>query len=289
MSKMKDRGVLVSAIVVSLVLHSILFLIPFHIKEPRRSVERVISLSLKGVSVPVSYPGDMSYKKGSGGRKKGNATERRHLKRPEITARANPPEKEEPEKEAPAKQKKKQVYDLPEVKDKGMGGEGEIRIPEGAEGKLLPDVDDEESKGGDVGQTESPAGGIDKTGDLLLPEGPSGAGYGHETEGITGEGHYQAGGEGTGIDRYISTIKDIVKRNIYYPPLARRAGMEGKVMVEMLIMKDGKVEDLRVSGASGSTVLDNAAVKIIKRSQPFPSPPRDSLRVRIPVVFILNE
>jgi|GEM_PF-4759167 len=57
----------------------------------------------------------------------------------------------------------------------------------------------------------------------------------------------------------------------------------------MLIMKDGKVEYLRVSGTSGSTVLDNAAVRIIKRSQPFPSPPRDRLRVRIPVVFILNE
>ncbi|GBE01271.1 gram-negative bacterial tonB protein [bacterium BMS3Bbin06] len=287
---MKDRGVLVSAIVVSLVLHSILFLIPVHIKEPRRSVEGVISLSLKGVSGPVSYPRDMSYKKGSGGRKKGNVTERRHLKRPEITAKANPPEKEAPEKEAPAVQKKKkQVYDFPEVKDKGMRGEAEVRIPEDTEGKLLPDVADEESKGGDVGQTESPAEGIDKTGDLPLPEGLSGAGYAHETEGITGEGHYRAGGEGTGIDRYISTIKDIVKRNIYYPPLARRAGMEGKVMVEMLIMKDGKLEDLRVSGTSGSTVLDNAAVRIIKRSQPFPSPPRDWLRVRIPVVFILNE
>jgi|GEM_PF-6105325 len=224
---MKDSRVLVSAIVVSLALHSILILIPVHIKEPCRSVERVISLSLKGVSGPVSYPGDMSYKKGSGGRKKGNATERRRLKRREITAKANPPEKEA----TTVQKEKKQVYDLPEVKEKRMGGEGEIRIPEDNEGKLLPDVDDEDSKGGDIGQTESPVEGIDKTGDLPLPEALHGAGYAHETEGITGEGHYQAGGEGTGIDRYISIIKDIVKRNIYYPPLARRAGMEGKVML----------------------------------------------------------
>jgi protein TonB len=45
-----------------------------------------------------------------------------------------------------------------------------------------------------------------------------------------------------------------------YPAIARRRGYEGTVLVEVLVNRDGRVEDLRLSQSSGYPVLDQAAM-----------------------------
>jgi periplasmic protein TonB len=45
-----------------------------------------------------------------------------------------------------------------------------------------------------------------------------------------------------------------------YPAIARRRGYEGTVLVEVLVNREGRVEDLRLSQSSGYPVLDQAAM-----------------------------
>lgn len=50
-----------------------------------------------------------------------------------------------------------------------------------------------------------------------------------------------------------------------YPTLAKRRGWEGKVLLEVEVLSDGKPGELRVSSSSGREVLDNAALKAVER------------------------
>ncbi len=48
-----------------------------------------------------------------------------------------------------------------------------------------------------------------------------------------------------------------------YPRVARRRGYEGKVVLDVLVNEEGRVEDLRVFQSSGHTVLDRSAIKAV--------------------------
>jgi periplasmic protein TonB len=51
-----------------------------------------------------------------------------------------------------------------------------------------------------------------------------------------------------------------------YPPSSRRAGEAGTVILEVLVMENGRVGDARVKQSSGFPRLDEAAVREVKRS-----------------------
>jgi periplasmic protein TonB len=51
-----------------------------------------------------------------------------------------------------------------------------------------------------------------------------------------------------------------------YPPSSRRAGEAGTVILEVLVMENGRVGDARVKTSSGFPRLDEAAVREVKRS-----------------------
>ena len=50
-----------------------------------------------------------------------------------------------------------------------------------------------------------------------------------------------------------------------YPKSARRRGYEGTVLLRVLVTEDGKVGDIKVSKPSGHTVLDESALKAVKK------------------------
>lgn len=50
----------------------------------------------------------------------------------------------------------------------------------------------------------------------------------------------------------------------YYPPVARRRGYQGEVVLEVLVGRDGSVLECRVAGSSGYAVLDRAALESIR-------------------------
>jgi len=78
-------------------------------------------------------------------------------------------------------------------------------------------------------------------------------------------------------------IKKIIEKNITYPPMARRMGWQGKVLVSFIVCKDGKVENLQVVQSSGHSQLDRNALETVKQVGPFPSPP-----VRVKLVLPVN-
>lgn len=51
-----------------------------------------------------------------------------------------------------------------------------------------------------------------------------------------------------------------------YPSIARATGTTGRVVVKALIDKDGKVIDARVYVSSGSSILDDAAIRAAYRN-----------------------
>jgi protein TonB len=51
-----------------------------------------------------------------------------------------------------------------------------------------------------------------------------------------------------------------------YPPASRRAGEVGTVILEVLVLENGRVGDARVKQSSGYPRLDEAAVREVKRS-----------------------
>ena len=51
-----------------------------------------------------------------------------------------------------------------------------------------------------------------------------------------------------------------------YPPSSRRAGEAGTVVLEVLVLENGRVGDVRVKKSSGFPRLDEAAMREVKRS-----------------------
>lgn len=86
----------------------------------------------------------------------------------------------------------------------------------------------------------------------------------------------------------LSVISNIVQRHINYPPIARRMGWEGKVLVSFVLEPNGDIRDLKVLKSSGYEVLDKEALDAIRRSyKDFPKPPV-SVVVKLPINFRLE-
>jgi periplasmic protein TonB len=68
-------------------------------------------------------------------------------------------------------------------------------------------------------------------------------------------------------------ISLLLERNKRYPAAALRRRDVGVVQLVFTLDRQGRVTASRILKSSGSTVLDNAALELLKRSQPFPPPP----------------
>ena len=76
-----------------------------------------------------------------------------------------------------------------------------------------------------------------------------------------------------------------------YPRLARRRGLEGVVLLEVLVDSSGRVANMRLSRTSGYALLDKAAMKGVQRWQFTPGTMNGSTQemwVEIPVRFQLR-
>jgi protein TonB len=86
---------------------------------------------------------------------------------------------------------------------------------------------------------------------------------------------------------YDSPPQPIALAKPEYPPIARQAGVEGRVFVQLLLDLDGDVMDARVAKSSGNAALDEAAVEAGKKCKFTPAKQRDK-PVRVWVVFPFN-
>jgi periplasmic protein TonB len=98
------------------------------------------------------------------------------------------------------------------------------------------------------------------------------------------------GGSGMKKSEYLrknfSYIRDLIQKNVIYPPLARRMGWEGKVTVSFVIFSDGRVSDIKVKESSGRAILDNSAIETVRKASPFPVPPTEA-QIMVPILYKL--
>ena len=76
-----------------------------------------------------------------------------------------------------------------------------------------------------------------------------------------------------------------------YPPISRRLGEEGRVLMKVLVSADGAAENVAIEKSSGSERLDNAAIQAVKRWKFIPAKKNNealSAYVIVPVKFSLD-
>lgn len=83
-----------------------------------------------------------------------------------------------------------------------------------------------------------------------------------------------------------------IQRNLHYPEIAQRAGIEGKVIVHVLIDENGKAVDTKVLRSLGENGCDEAAIAAVKKTKWRPAL-RDGNPVKVwvslPIIFKLSK
>jgi protein TonB len=144
---------------------------------------------------------------------------------------------------------------------------------------------------GPVGGTVGPGG----TGN----GGGSGSGSGGGTGVGNGTGSGRGSGSGAGSEitaeqkrkqylaEHFTYIRDIIERNLSYPPRAQRMGWAGTVVVSLSVRKDGRVGDIRIVKSSGYEILDDNVIETVRKVEPFPRPPVP-VELKIPLSYRLE-
>lgn len=75
---------------------------------------------------------------------------------------------------------------------------------------------------------------------------------------------------------YATYMNDWVERverfgNLNYPDESRINKLYGDVIIEVVIRADGNLQNVKISRSSGKTLLDDAAVRIVRLAAPFPA------------------
>jgi periplasmic protein TonB len=73
------------------------------------------------------------------------------------------------------------------------------------------------------------------------------------------------------IQRWRQALIAQIERHKRFPANAK--GRSGVVRVAFSIDRDGRLTEVRVLASSGAAALDEAAIDLIRQSQPFPTPP----------------
>ncbi|MDZ7374381.1 MAG: energy transducer TonB [candidate division KSB1 bacterium] len=85
---------------------------------------------------------------------------------------------------------------------------------------------------------------------------------------------------------------EAIQRNLVYPEIARKAGVEGRVIVHVLVDERGNVVETKILKSLGNNGCDEAAVAAIKSVKWKPAMQRDrpvKVWVAIPVIFKLKD
>lgn len=92
----------------------------------------------------------------------------------------------------------------------------------------------------------------------------------------------KAGTFGSAKD-YYSMVRLKIESKKNYPRQAKAMQTEGWVKVSFVIEPGGTIRNLAVCESSGNGQLDRAGLLAVRRSSPFPVPPRDFFNGAIPI------
>jgi len=74
---------------------------------------------------------------------------------------------------------------------------------------------------------------------------------------------------------YFSRLKNRIQEVWKYPEAARRAGLQGKLKIRFTVDAGGRLLAVKIVKSSGIPILDDEAIKAIRRAAPFDAMPRN--------------
>ena len=99
-------------------------------------------------------------------------------------------------------------------------------------------------------------------------------------------------GVGEGRDSFLGRLLAQLNRFKQYPRTAKKAGIEGVVMLHFVMDARGQVLSYEIAKSSGRPILDSEALALIQRAQPLPALPADyptrTLDAIVPIEFSLS-
>lgn len=87
------------------------------------------------------------------------------------------------------------------------------------------------------------------------------------------------------VQNWVSKVTRV--GNINYPREARQRGIHGTLRMLVSLRKDGSIKELAILESSGSTVLDDAAIRIVRMAAPF-APFPDDMRENVDELEIIR-
>jgi protein TonB len=94
------------------------------------------------------------------------------------------------------------------------------------------------------------------------------------------------------IPTWKTQIVALLERHKRYPPEAQSRKEQGVAQVFFSLDRQGRVIDSRVVRSSGAAILDEEALALLRRAQPFPAPPAEmpgqQVNLTVPIHFNLK-
>ncbi|MEA2083018.1 MAG: energy transducer TonB [Thermodesulfobacteriota bacterium] len=84
-------------------------------------------------------------------------------------------------------------------------------------------------------------------------------------------------------DDYFEIVRLRIESHKRYPGAAKTRQIEGRVTVRFVIEPDGRISSSNVIESARYRALDQAALSAVKDASPFPRPPRNLFKGRIPL------
>jgi len=90
--------------------------------------------------------------------------------------------------------------------------------------------------------------------------------------------------------KIIAHLQNNILKNFYYPKLAQKKNLEGKVTVGFLLHTTGYLSKIEIIHSSGYEILDNAAIKAISNIARLSNVNvNKDMAIQLPVIYRLSE
>jgi periplasmic protein TonB len=94
------------------------------------------------------------------------------------------------------------------------------------------------------------------------------------------------------VPTWKTQVVALLERNKRYPESAQSRRQEGVAQIFFSLDRQGRVIDSRVVRSSGASALDEEALALLRRAQPFPPPPPElsgqRVDLTVPIRFNLK-
>jgi TonB family protein len=91
------------------------------------------------------------------------------------------------------------------------------------------------------------------------------------------------GPEAAGAHPYFIRVQEQIAARWGFPSAAGKSGLEGDLLIELRIAKDGSLDRVWLLRSSGVSAFDEAALTAVQSAQPFPPVPDEVARQSVAI------